>query len=82
MSKEEGRKVQHCILAKKIYETLKNYYEGNVQVRSKKVLLHMYKYEFLKMKPQELITKMANHLNALLITLKKLEKYYIQGRSE
>ena len=44
MSREEGGKFQHCILAKKMWETLENHYEGNVQVRSKKVQLHMYEY--------------------------------------
>ena len=37
MSREEGGKLQYYILAKKIWETLENHYEGNVQVRSKKV---------------------------------------------
>ena len=36
----------------------------------------MYEYELFKVKPQESITKMTNRLNALLTTLKKLEKYF------
>ena len=55
MSREEGGKVQHCQSAKEVWETLENHYEGNIQVRSKKVQLHMYKYELFKMKPHETI---------------------------
>ena len=36
MSREEGVKLQYCSLAKEIWQTLENYYESNVQVRSKK----------------------------------------------
>ena len=36
----------------------------------------MYEYELFKMKPHESITEMTNRLNALLITLKKLRKYF------
>ena len=36
----------------------------------------MYKYELFKMKPHESITEMTNRLNALLTTLKKLEKHF------
>ena len=57
-----------------MWQTLENHYEGNVQVRSKKVQLHMYEYELFKMKPHETITKMINHLNALITTLRKLGK--------
>ena len=63
-------------MAKEIWETLKNHYEGNVQVRSKKVQLHMYEYELFKMKPHKSIMEMTNHLKALLTTLKKLRKYF------
>ena len=59
-----------------MWKTLENYYEGNVQVRNKKVQLHMYKYELFKMKPQESITEMINHLNALVTTLRKLGKLF------
>ena len=76
MSREEGGKLQHCTSTKKIWVTLKNRYEGNIQVRSKKVQLHMYGYELFKMKPHESITEMTNRLNALLITLKKLGKHF------
>ena len=31
----EGVKIQHCISAKEMWETLENHYEGNIQVRSK-----------------------------------------------
>ena len=51
MSREEGGKVQHYILAKEICETLENHYEGNVQVRSKKVQLHVYEFKLFEMKP-------------------------------
>ena len=74
MSREEGDKLQHCISANEMWVTLKNYYEGNIQVRSKKVQLHMYEYEFFKMKRQKSIMEMTNRLNALLTTLKKLRK--------
>ena len=70
----EGVKLQHCSLAKEMWQTLENHYEGNVQVRSKKVQLHMYEYELFKMKPNETITDMTNRLNALVTTLKKLDK--------
>ena len=53
---------------------MENHYEGNIQVRSKKVQLHMYEYELFKMKPHETITEMTNRLNALITTLRKLEK--------
>ena len=36
----------------------------------------MHEYEFFKMKPQESITEMKNHLNALVTTLKKLGKHF------
>ena len=36
----------------------------------------MYEYELFKMKPQELITEMMNHLNTLITTLKKLGKHF------
>ena len=29
--KKEGGKLQHCISAKEMWETLKNHYEGNVR---------------------------------------------------
>ena len=51
MSREECGKVQHCQSAKEVWETLENHYEGNIQVRSKKVQLHMYEYELFKIKP-------------------------------
>ena len=73
ISREEGGKLQHCTSAKEMWQTLENHYEGNVQVRSKKVQLHMYEYELFKIKPHEIITKMTNRLNAL-ITLRKLGK--------
>ena len=47
-----------------------------MQVKSKKVQLHVYEYELFKMNPHDSITKMINHLNALLITLKKRGKHY------
>ena len=74
MSREEGVKLQHCCSAKEIWQTLENYYEGNVQVRSKKIQLHMYEYELFKIKPHKTITEMINHLNALVTTLRKLGK--------
>ena len=76
MTREESSKLQHCISAKKIYETLENYYEGNIQVKSKKVQLYMYEYELFKMKPHESITEMTNRLMALLTILKKLGKHF------
>ena len=57
MSREEGGKLQYCTSAKKIWVTLGNHYERNIQVGSKKVQLHMYEYELFKMKPQESITE-------------------------
>ena len=30
MSIKKGGKIQHCILAKEMWETLENYYEGNI----------------------------------------------------
>ena len=36
----------------------------------------MYEYELFNMKPQESITGMTNHLNALVTTLKKLGKHF------
>ena len=74
ISREEGGKLQHCTLAKEMWQTLENHYEGNVQVRGKKVQLHMYEYELFKMKPNETITDMTNRLNALVTTLRKLGK--------
>ena len=60
ISREEGCKLLHCISAKEMWETLKNHYEGNIQVRSKKVQLHVHEYELFKMKPYESITEMTN----------------------
>ena len=74
MSREEGDKLQHCTSAKEIWQTLENHYEGNIQVRSKKVQLYMYEYELFKMKPHETFTEMTNRLNALVTTLRKLGK--------
>ena len=74
MSREKGGKLQHCTLTKEIWETLDNHHEGNIQVRSKKVQLHMYEYELFKMKPHETIIEMTNCLNALVTTLRKLGK--------
>ena len=76
MAREKSVKFQCCISAKEMWETLKNHYQGNIQVRSKKVQIYMYEYELFKMKSQESITKMTNCLNALLTTLKKLEKHF------
>ena len=76
MSREEDGKVQDYISAKEVWETFENCYEGNIQVRSKKVQLYVYEYELFKMKPQESITEMTNRLNALLTTLRKLGKHY------
>ena len=78
MLREEVGKVQHCQSIKEVWETLENHYEGNVQVRRKKVQLYMYEYKLFKMKQHELIAEMINHLNALLATLKKLEKYFFK----
>ena len=71
MTRDEGVKLQHCTLAKEMWQNLENHYEGNIQVRSKKVQLHMYEYELFKMKPNETITDMTNRLNALVTTLRK-----------
>ena len=57
MSREEEGKLQHCTSTNKMWQKLENHYEGNIQVRSKKVQLHMYEYELFKMKPQESITE-------------------------
>ena len=73
-SREEGGKLQYCTSAKEMWQTLENHYEENVQVRSKKIQLHMYEYELFKMKPNEIITEMINCLNALITTLRKLGK--------
>ena len=48
ISREEGVKLQHCTSAKEMWKILENHYEGNVQVRSKKVQLHIYEYELFK----------------------------------
>ena len=74
VSRDEGVKLQHCSSAKKIWQTLENHYEGNIQVRGKKVQLHMYEYKLFKMKPHEIITEMTNSLNGLVTTLRKLGK--------
>ena len=63
-----------------MWQTLEYHYEGNFQVRSKKVQLHMYEYELFKIKPQESITKMTNHFNALVTTLKKLGKHFTKEK--
>ena len=73
MSREEGGKLQHCTSAKEMCQILENHYKENIQVRSKKVQLHMYEYELFKMKPQEIITKITNRLNALVTILRKLD---------
>ena len=49
----EGGKLQHCTSAKKMWQTLENHCEGNIQVKSNKVQIHMYEYELFKMKPHE-----------------------------
>ena len=74
MSREEGGKLQHCTSGKEMWQTLENHYEGNIQVKSKKVQLHMYEYELFKRKSHETITDMTNLLNALVTTLRKLGK--------
>ena len=74
ISREKCGKAQHYQSTKEVWETLENHYKGNVQMRSKKVQLHMYEYEFFKIKPHESIMEMTNSLNALLTTLKKLGK--------
>ena len=75
MLREEGDKLQHCTSAKKMWgQTLENHCEGNIQVRSKKVQLHMYEYELFKIKPHKTITEMTNRLNAPVTTLRKLGK--------
>ena len=76
MSRDEGGKIQHYISTKEMWETSKNHYKGNIQVKYKKVQLHVYEYKLFKMKPHESITEMTNKLNALLITLRKLGKHY------
>ena len=72
MTRDEGVKLQHCTTAKEMWQTFENHYEGNIQVRSKKVQLNMYEYKLFKMKPNETIIKMTNRLNALVTTLRKL----------
>ena len=72
MLREEGVKLQHSSSTKEMWQTLENHYEGNVQVRGKKIQLHMYEYELFKMKPHEIITEITNRLNYLVITLRKL----------
>ena len=72
--KEE--KFQYCISPKEIWKTLKNYYKGNIQVRSKKVQFHVYEYKLFKMKPHKCIIKMTNRLNVLLTTFRKLGEHY------
>ena len=74
MTRDKRVKLQYCSSAKEMWQTLENYYEGNVQVRSKKIQFHMYEYELFKMKPHETITEMTNRLNALVTTLRKLGK--------
>ena len=76
----EGVKLQHCTSVKEIWQTLENHYEGNVQVRSKKVQLHMYEYELFKIKPHEIITEMINFLNALVTTLRILGKPFTKEK--
>ena len=76
ITREEWGNLEYCISTKEMWETLENHYEGNVQVGSMKVQIHMYEYELFKMKPQESITEMTNYLNALLTTLKKLSKHF------
>ena len=42
ISREECGKVQNCQFIKEVWEILKNHYEGNLQVKSKKVQLYIY----------------------------------------
>ena len=56
ISREEGGKVQHYQSTKEVWETFENHYEENMQVRSKKIQLHVYEYELFKMTPHESIT--------------------------
>ena len=35
MTRDEGVKLQHCSSAKKMWQTLENHYEGNIQVRAR-----------------------------------------------
>ena len=74
--KRERMQTSTLHFGKEIWETLENHYEGNIQVRSKKIQLYVYEYELFKMKPHESITEITNRLNALLITLGKLGKHY------
>ena len=72
MTRDEGVKLQHCSSAKEMLQTLENHYEGNIQVRSKKVQLHMYEYKLFNIKAHETITEIINRLNALVTTLRQL----------
>ena len=80
LSKEEVGKLLHYSSAKQMWQTLENHYEGNIQVRSKKIQLHMYEYELFKMKPHKSITEMTNRLNAH--NPQETWKIFHQGRSK
>ena len=79
MSREEGGKLQYCTSAKDMWQTLENHYEGNVQVRSKKVQLHMYEYELFKMKPHETITEMIKSPQCSYYHTKETWQTFHQG---
>ncbi|KAL3516452.1 hypothetical protein ACH5RR_023354 [Cinchona calisaya] len=75
----ESTRVKGCILAKEIWDKLKEMHEGSDDVREQKKSLLVAKYESFKMEPHENIDKMYCRFNDIIKDLEVLGKEYSLG---
>ncbi|XP_015571041.2 uncharacterized protein LOC107260814 [Ricinus communis] len=76
LSREEYEVIEHCLSAKKIWDSLANKHEGITQVKIKKTKFLVHEYEMFQMKPSEKVSEMYSRLMSIINALKKLGKMY------
>ena len=76
LTEKEFSRVQLCENAKKVWDTLKNTYEGTTQVKETKVTILTYEYEMFRMKEGEGVGEMFERFTKIIGGLKALGQNY------
>ncbi|KZV26016.1 hypothetical protein F511_03889, partial [Dorcoceras hygrometricum] len=69
-------KIQTCVTAKEIWEKLIHIYKGNEETKEDKLLAALQKFESIKMKSGETMTKFDERFSFVVIELTILDKEY------
>ncbi|KZV27769.1 hypothetical protein F511_32994 [Dorcoceras hygrometricum] len=69
-------KIQTCTTVKEIWEKLIQICEGNDETKENKLTVALQKFELIKMKPEETMTKFDKRFSSVVIELKRVGKTY------